>query len=209
MFKWLLPREIAFFTYFQKTAALTIEACQELVLLASDGANTTASAQRIRELEHEADEVTRQCIEALHKTFITPIDRSDIHRLAKKLDGILDAVHQAAFRLEMYEMKDMRPEVKDLGGVLVAASREVHGAMSCLHDLKNAAEIQRRCLEIYQLEGQADAIVRRAMASMYKDYESRPILAMQWREIFDMLEKAANRCEDAANLVEGILIEAS
>lgn len=209
MLKWLLPREVGFFDLFKRVAALSTEAANELLLMATADADLEARARRIRELEHQGDDVTHECIDALHKTFITPFDRGDIHRLIKRLDDILDAIHQAALRIGMYEIKVIRPEVKDLGNVLVAASKETESALGLLHDTKNAPLIKRHCTNIYTLEGQGDVIVRRAIATVYKEEEARPILAMQWREIFDALEKAANRCEDVANVIEGILIEAS
>jgi uncharacterized protein len=209
MLKWFLPKEIGFYSYFSRVAELSLEACTELVHLANDGSNVAAHARRIKELEHHADEVSHQCIDALHKTFITPFDRGDIHRLTKRLDDILDAVNQAALRMEMYEIREIRPEVKDLANLLVSACKEVIEALKLLNDTKNAAQVMRHCNEVYTLEGQADVIVRRGVATVYKQGADRPLLVMQWREIFDALEKSANRCEDVANVIEGILIEAS
>ena len=209
MLKWLLPKEVGFFHYFQRISALTSEACNELLHMANNENEIAARARRIRQLEHDADDVTRECIDALHKTFITPFDRGDIHRLTKRLDDILDAVHQAALRIEMYEIGRLRPEVGDLAQILMEGSKQIGAALALLHDTKNAPKIDKHCKQVYTMEAQADVIVRRAIATMYKEEEARPVLAMQWREIYDALEKAANRCEDVANVIEGILIEAS
>src|SRR5262245_61143437 len=125
MFGRLLPREVSFFDLFEKHAAITVEGCREFLSLASTGANIAAKAKRISEIEHEADTITHRCVEALHMTFITPIERNDIHRLISRMDDIMDFVEAAAERIALYKLKDMTPEVKDLADVLLRSAQDV------------------------------------------------------------------------------------
>ncbi len=105
MLKRLLPKETSFFDFFERHTKLTIEACKELDAIAANPSELRDRVARIKELEHEADDITHECIEALHRTFITPIDRADIHRLMKRLDDIIDSVDSAASRMMLYELR--------------------------------------------------------------------------------------------------------
>src|SRR5437867_10724147 len=119
MFGRLLPRETSFFDFFERHAALTVEGTKEFLSLVSTGANVAVKAKRIKEIEHETDVITHQCVEALHKTFITPIERDDIHRLISRMDDVMDYVEAAAERISLYEIKVIAPEARDLADVLV------------------------------------------------------------------------------------------
>jgi len=129
MFRRLLPREVGFFDFFDQHIALTIQGCRELQIMMSREANVVSQAARIKQLEHDSDSVTHRCIEALHKTFITPMDRQDIHRLIKRLDDIIDSVDSAGSRIVLYEIEDIRSEAKDLAKLLVLATTEMQQAL--------------------------------------------------------------------------------
>ena len=209
MFKGILPRETSFFAYFQKHTKLGIEACRELDAFAANPHELTMRAERIKDIEHQADAVTRDCISALHRTFITPIDRADIHRLIKRLDDIVDSVDSAASRMALYKLTAIRPEVKQFTEALLTAAIEIDAALSLLDSVsKKGQEVQRHCLAVYETENQADQILRIALARLF-DEEKDPILVVKWKEIFERLERATDRCEEVANIVSGIVIEAS
>lgn len=208
MFSSWLPKETDFFAYFERVAALTTESAREFVLFCSGNGSSAPHADRIRELEHEADEATHGCIDSLHRTFITPIDRGDIHRLVKRLDDVLDDIHRAAWHMVLYDLREIRSEASDLAAILVRGSMEIEQALKLLRSTKNAAQIQEKCRLVYAIEAEADAKVRAGLARLFHE-EKDAVLIMKWKEIFDVLEKAANRCEDVANVIEGILIEAS
>src|SRR5438093_6892517 len=125
MFGRLLPRETSFFDFFEQHAALTVEGSREFVSLVTTGANVGAKAKRIKEIEHETDVITHDCVEALHKTFITPIERDDVHRLISRMDDIMDYIEAASERIALYEIRQMTPEVRDLADVLVRAAEGV------------------------------------------------------------------------------------
>jgi predicted phosphate transport protein (TIGR00153 family) len=208
LFKGILPHDVSFFDYFEQHIALTIEGCKEFLALTSNDADIPARVSRIRDIEHETDEITHRCIESLHKTFITPFDRSDIHNLIKRLDDIMDTVDAAASRITLYEVKEIRPEAKALAEVLVRATGEIEQALKNLRNLKHAQAIKDRCIAIHNLENQADDISRAALGRLFKE-ENQPLLIIKWKEIFQRLERATDRCEDVANIIEGVLLEAT
>lgn len=209
MFKKLLPKEMSFFDFFEQHSKLSIEACRELDAIAANPGELKSRVNRIKEIEHEGDAITHQCIDALHRTFITPIDRSDIHRLMKRLDDIIDSVDSAASRMELYGLTVMRPEIQKLTTVLIKATTEIEGAIGCLRNLNKAQEsVETHCRAVYEAENEADQLLREALTRLFAE-EREPITIMKWKEIFERLEKATDRCEEVANIVQGVVIEAS
>jgi uncharacterized protein len=206
MFRRLLPRETSFFDFFEQHAALTLQGTQEFQRLVTEGGNVAARARRVKELEHECDTVTHRCVEALHKTFITPIERDDIHRLISRMDDIMDFVEAAAERLTLYDLTDMTPEVRELAGVLVKAAEKVALALRGLRDMKDAKPIIEACIDVNRLENEADAILRIAVARLFRETKDA-ILVIKWKEIYESLENATDRCEDVANIIEGVVLE--
>lgn len=209
MFKRLLPRETSFFDFFERHSQLSMEVAKELNAIAVNPDELAGRAARIKEIEHEADTVTHQCIDALHRTFITPIDRGDIHRLIRRLDDIIDCVDSATQRMMLYEIAVIRPEFRQFTEVLIKATTGIDGAIRSLRDLKHGEKaIETWCANIYGAEKESDDILRAALAKLFKE-EKEAILVLKWKGIFERLEKAADRCEEVANIVEGIVIEAS
>ncbi len=206
MFKRLLPRETSFFDFFERHAATTAKGCREFLELASSGTGADARAARIKEFEHEADAITHECVEALHKTFITPIERDDIYRLISRMDDIMDYVETAADQWALYEIRQTSPEVKELSEVLVRAAEELEHAVHGLRDMKHAEAISARCIDINRLENEADQILRKAMAKLFRE-EKDPVMVIKWKEIYENLETATDRCEDVANIIEGVVLE--
>jgi predicted phosphate transport protein (TIGR00153 family) len=206
MFGRLLPRETSFFDFFERHAAMTVQGAQEFLSLASTGANVMAKAKRIKEIEHECDTITHHCVEALHKTFITPIERDDIYRLISKMDDIMDYVEAAAERIALYKLEKMTADVRDLADVLLRATQEIERTVKLLRSMENAAEISKRCIDINRLENESDSILRAAVARLF-DEEQDVRLIIKWKEIYENLENATDRCEDVANIIEGVVLE--
>jgi predicted phosphate transport protein (TIGR00153 family) len=204
MLKRLLPKEYSFFDFFEAHAQCTILTCRELLELTSGRGDLEAHVLKIKDLEHEGDRITTQCIEALQKTFITPIERTDIHQLIKRLDDVVDIINGASYRVLLYELNEMRPEARELAHILVLSAGEIDGALKALRNLKNVRLIKERCQAIYDLEGQGDEVLRSALMRLIK--EDQPMVFIKWKEIFERLEKAINRCKDVADLIEEIVI---
>ena len=206
MFGKLLPKETSFFDFFEQHAALTIEGAKEFLSLASTGANIAAKAKRIKEIEHETDVITHRCVEALHKTFITPIERDSIHLLITRMDDIMDLIEAASERIVLYEITEMTQEARDFADVLLRSTEELGAALHGLRDMKHADEVLKKCIDVNRLENEADTILRAAVAKLYKQ-ERDAIVVLKWKEIYDYLESATDRCEDVANIIEGIVLE--
>ena len=206
MLRRLLPREEDFFGLFERHVALTVEGAREMQRLLTGGQNTRALAARIKEIEHETDVITHACVERLHTTFITPIDRDDIHRLITRMDDVMDFVEAAAERIELYELTVMTADVRDLADALHRSALQVEAAVRGLRTLKDPQATLKLCIDINRLENEADAILRRSVARLFKE-EKDPITVIKWKEIYEILENATDRCEDVANIIEGVILE--
>ncbi|MEZ4363691.1 MAG: DUF47 family protein [Kofleriaceae bacterium] len=206
MFGRFLPKETSFFDFFEQHAALTVEGTKEFLSLATTSANIPAKCRRISDIEHETDVITHRCVESLHKTFITPIDRDQIHRLITRMDDVMDFVEASAERIELYELTVMTNDVRDLADALHRGTILVEEAIRGLRDLKSPQAVLKKCVEINRLETEADAILRRAMARLFKE-ERDPIMVIKWKEVYENLEDATDRCEDVANILEGVILE--
>ena len=208
MFGRLLPRETSFFDFFERHAAKTVDGVKEFLALASGHSDVVVAAQRIKRIEHETDVITHACVEALHKTFITPLERDDIHRLITRMDDVMDYVEAASERMALYELATPTPELQALAEVLLRATEEVLRAVKGLRDMKHADAVIRSCIEINRMENEADLILRSAVAKLFKE-EKDPIVVIKWKEIYENLENATDRCEDVANIIEGVVLENS
>jgi hypothetical protein len=206
MLRRLLPREEDFFGLFERHAALTVEGAKEMQRLVQGGQNVRVLTARIREIEHETDVITHACVERLHKTFITPFDRDDIHRLITRMDDVMDFVESASERMALYELRDMTQEVRDLAAVLVRATEAVARAVAGLRNLRRADAVLEHCIEVNRLENEGDEILRNAVAKLFKE-NADPLLVMKWKEVYEALENATDRCEDVANIIEGVVLE--
>jgi predicted phosphate transport protein (TIGR00153 family) len=206
MLRRLLPREEDFFTLFERHAALTVEGAKQFATLVVGDQNVRALAARIKEIEHEADVITHTCVERLHTTFITPFDRDDIHRLITRMDDVMDFVESASERMALYELREMTVEVRDLAAVLVRATEAVARAVAGLRNVRGAHGVLEHCIEVNRLENEGDEILRNAVAKLFKE-NADPLLVMKWKEVYEALENATDRCEDVANIIEGVVLE--
>jgi hypothetical protein len=203
----LLPREYGFFDQFEKHVARTVEGARLFEEMLGELQQSGPKAKRIKEVEHEADVITHHTVEMLHKTFITPFDRNDIHRLISRMDDILDDVEAAAERLWLYEVTEATPEAKDLARILRLSTEQLQVAVNGMRDLKKKADsILKSCVEINRLENEGDAILRQALAQLFK-VQKDPLLVIKWKEIYENIELATDRCEDVANVIEGVVLE--
>ncbi len=206
MFGRFLPRETSFFDFFEQHAGLTIEGVKEFLSMVTTAANIPAKCRRISDIEHETDTITHRCVEALHKTFITPIDRDSIHRLITKMDDVMDYVEAAAERIELYELTTMTSDVRDLADVLYRSTLQVEQCVRGLRTLSDPHATLKLCIDINRLENEADAILRRSVARLFKE-DNNVIHIIKWKEIYENLEAASDRCEDVANIIEGVILE--
>ncbi|MEW6745223.1 MAG: DUF47 domain-containing protein [Planctomycetota bacterium] len=206
VFRRLIPKETSFFEFFEGHMALTLSGAKEFVGLVTGTGGFLPAAKRIKEIEHEADTVTHRCVEVLRRTFITPIDRDDIHRLISRMDDIMDYLEAAAERISLYEITEMTPEVRELARLIVKATETLYTAVRGLRDLRHAEPILKACVDVNRLENEADTILRIAIARLFKETED-PITIIKWKEIYEDLENATDRCEDVANIIENFVLD--
>jgi len=204
----LLPREESFFDDFEKHAQKTVEGCRAFVEMAQGKVSAAEACPRIKSIESECDAITHHVVERLHKVFITPIDRNDIFRLISKMDDVMDFVEAAAQRVILYGVNSHNKELWDLARVLLSGSERIAEAVSGMRNLKHPELILEKCVEVNRLENEADVQLRGAIAKLFAE-EKNPIEVIKWKEIYEFLEVATDRCEDVANIIEGVVLENS
>jgi uncharacterized protein len=196
-----------FFHAFTEHAARSVEAAKLLLEMLEHVDRKEKLALEVSEKENAADQITHDTVKHLHETWITPLDRSDIHSLITKLDDVLDLIEAVSERLVLFQITAVRPPAVELARVLLKACEDTHRAMKLFPQLSaKGKELLDFCVEINRLENEADAIYRRAIAELFHD-GADPIEVMKWRDIFDNIEEATDRCEDVANIVEGVVLE--
>ena len=206
MFDFFIPKEMGFFDVFDEHAKLNIDAAQLLVELLENFEDAPAKVSRIQNVEHQADEVTHRAMEMLHKTFITPIDREQIHNLVSSLDDVVDLMDGASRRMLLYGIKSPRKDLVGLARVLLASTKQVQKAVTGLRNMKHAKDIMAACIEINKLENDGDALRDAAVADLFKN-STDAIEVLVWKEIYESIETAIDRCEDVANVIEGVVLE--
>ena len=208
MFARLMPTEGRFFEMFNEHAGYIVQGSHELAALMARGDDIQNRAYRIESVEKLADKVTHGVIELLHKTFITPLDRDEIHQLITRMDDILDLMEDAAQSVFLYDVKTIPPEAARLADLCVLCSEQVKIAVGLLSNMENAKAILVACDEIDLLESNADHVMRSAIATLFRD-EADVKQIIKLRSIFELLETVTDRCEDVANIIEGIVLENS
>ena len=199
------PKETDFFAGFEKAGRNIIEASTILVELFETFENIDAHIARIHDIEHDNDDLTHETMKQLGQTFVTPIDREDIHALATTLDDVLDFLWAAGDRVALFKVPAGRPGATALAKSLHENTQVVHRAMQELRRKKYAAALES-CIEINRLENEADAIFRETIADLFTN-ETDPILIIKWKEILEHLELATDKCEDVANTIESVVLK--
>lgn len=208
MFGRLMPKEGRFFELFNEHAEQIVLGSRELVSLMAAGDDIQRRAYAIETIEKRADKITQTTIELLHKTFITPLDRDEIHQLITRMDDILDLMEDVSQSIFLYDVKTLTSEAQKLADICVSCGEQVKLAVSLLSNMDNAAAILKACEEIDRLESEADHVMRAAMAKLFRDEpDVRQVIKL--KAVYELLETVTDRCEDVANIIEGIVLENS
>lgn len=205
----LFPKDINFYDLFERGAGKVHEGAQALGDLVKDFTNVPLKAKRIKDIEHEADLITHETIEKLNKTFVTPLDREDIHGLISSLDNILDHIEAAADKFSLYRIPEIQPDAALLADILIHSVKEVQTTIGKLRNLKDADLILKHCIEINRLENEGDFVYRSAIAKLFDVYANDPLNVIKWKEIYESIENAIDSCEDVANVIEGVTLKNS
>lgn len=199
----LIPRDEKFFDLFEAAAFNIREAAAAMKgTLEADG-DYEAGWKHVEELEHQGDRITHDLIRKLNQTFITPLDREDIHQLGSRLDDVMDLIEAAATRMYLYKIQRCTPEAKRLAGLIRDSAEEI---VLAVQKLKNMESILPHCVEINRLENVADHVARDAIAALFTEGHD-PIEIIKWKEIYETLETATDRCEDVADVLERIVLK--
>jgi uncharacterized protein len=199
----LIPREERFFDDFVALAEQIHRGAGLLLEMLVPDQPVWDKADEIKEVEHKCDFLTHQVIQRLHRTFVTPLDREDIHSMARSLDDVMDAIDASAAIIRLYHIQTVRPDARELGRIIVASTEQVVRAMRALERRKGVAEA---AVEINRLENEADRAHQNAVRRLFEE-ERDPVVIMKWKEILDFLEDATDRCEDVANVLEGVVVK--
>jgi len=203
----LIPREEKFFDFFEQSAQNMVKAAQGLKKMVDTWEHVEGMVGEITELEHQGDIITHQIMAQLHRTFVTPFDREDIALLAHVLDDVVDFIHAAADAMLLYKIDHPSQRAKELADIIVQGATEVERAMPRLR--RHGAELKQvleHCVEINRLENMADRVFRSAMAELFDDSTDIAHI-IKWREIYEYMESATDRCEDVANVLEGVALK--
>jgi predicted phosphate transport protein (TIGR00153 family) len=205
------PGDQAFFGSFTAHAKLCVEGSRKLAELLGDLGRAEALAREIKELENEADGITHETVKRLHETWITPLDRADIHDLITKLDDVLDMIEAVSERVAIFRVREKNPLAEQLADVLRRSCEALAKAVAAVPNVaKSSKEILEAAVEVNRLENEADDVYRKALGQLFNpEPPATPntLEIMKWREIFDYLESATDACEDVANVLEGIVLE--
>jgi uncharacterized protein len=201
-----LPKEGRFFVLFKESASNAAEVAVLLQDLLYSWEDVEKKVEAIIGKEHKGDGVTHEIIALVNKTFITPFDREDIALLAHSLDDIVDFIEASADAMSLYKIATPTERARELADIIVETTREVHLAISELGQKVNLKQILARSVEINRLENKADKVYREALAELFRDSKDIPYI-IKWREIYEYMETATDRCEDVANVLEGVALK--
>jgi uncharacterized protein len=199
----LTPQKREFFDLFTQASANARDIAQALVELLLGWPESRPRLRDVRELEHEGDRLTREVIQLLNQTFVTPFDRDDMYRLATAIDDICDHVDEAADNIDAYEVKNVPARALEQAEVIHRAAARLHDAVALLEGFKDSA---RQLVALRELEDEGDRLVREAVAELFRS-GADPLTIIRWKDIHEQLEEATDACENAADVLEAILVK--
>lgn len=201
----LFPKEIDFFEIFDRASLNITKAGVMLVAMMEKFDRLEERSKEIYEVEQEGDVLTHEIMKKLNKTFITPIDREDLYALASRLDDILDLIWAAVDRLVVFKITETTKEAITMSKDILATTELIHKAIHKLKE-KQYTHVQDHCIEINRLENRIDRDFRDALGRLFDEVKD-PILIIKWKEIYEHLEDASDKCEDVANVLEAIVLK--
>lgn len=201
----LFPKEVRFFELFERLGELALQGGTLLHEVATNVQDLPEKAKQLERVEHDADQVTHEIMAKLNSTFITPIDREDIHRLATALDDVVDFIEGATEHMVLFKIRQTTPAFRALAEVVMKQVQQIHQMLPRLKNLRHA-DILVHCIEVNRLENEGDRIDREAIAELF-DKREDPLEVMKWRDLYDILETATDKCEDVAVVIEGIFLK--
>ncbi|MBI2900356.1 MAG: DUF47 domain-containing protein [Planctomycetes bacterium] len=202
----IIPREMVFYDLFEKGASNAHKGAKALLELLDNYEDVHEKVKKIKDIEHAGDDLTHEILERLNKTFITPFDREDIHELASRIDDVIDLIDVAASRMALYKIEKPTEDARLLARCLVHATAIIEETVPLLRKSKNLQTVLQRGREVHTQENEADRIEQHALASLFENsHDPRDII--KWKDVYQDLEAATDRCEDVCNVLEGIMLK--
>ena len=205
--EWLIPQDKHFFNMLENESGNVLDGSKVFLEMLNNYENVKEKQLKIKDIEHQGDDFVHEIFEELNKTFITPIDHEDISALASAFDDVLDYIDGTATRFVLYEIKKPEKNMIKLAEVILKQSTELNIAICGLRNIKNPKDIEKRCIEVNRLENVADDIYKSSVAQLFKQKDAIEI--MKLKEIYERLEFATDKCEDAANVISDIVVKNS
>jgi len=205
----LLPQKTTFFDLFDRHAEHLVSISHEVRDLFRQFDRVDERHARIKDLEHQCDEIAHEVFTQMHATFVTPLDKEDLAAIASGLDDIADYLDAAAVRVVLYQIPESTPESIQLSELLVQVTEVLQGAVACLRHNRDREKMTQAFRDIHRLENESDAAYRGALGRLFNTPDSDPIMILKWKEIYERLEMAVDKCEDVANVVEAVHIKYS
>jgi hypothetical protein len=202
----LLPKETNLFVLFDKQVGFSVDAAVLFSELARKGTFNTGTVQKMRDIEHQGDEICHEIIKKLNKTFITPFDREDIHLLATELDSVTDMIYTMARRMMVYKIDEIDKDLIDFSSVIEKSVRALACAVKGLRDSKHPKTVVDACIEVNRLENIGDSMRDAILAKLFESGHD-PIFLIKWKEIYQFAETVLDICEDVAHVVESIMVK--
>ena len=202
----LIPRNYQFYDLFEDSARRLVAAAEALADLLEHFENVEMKTARIRDLEHEADDITHEIYRQVHQTFVTPLDREDIVALAQKLDDVMDFMEGATTAIRIYEIKEPKPAARALADLVRLQCIQIERAMANLRNKRHLSTILEQCREINRLENEGDTLFLNATAELFHG-EVGAVEIIKWRDVYDQLERAIDSAEQVAHVLEAIVLK--
>ncbi len=202
----LIPKEEAFFDLFRSQASTVVDGAKLLKDLLEDYDDVEQKRLKIEKTESYGDEIAHKIMEKLNQTFITPMDREDIHALTCALDDILDYINATSQRLNLYRVTSVTEDAVALANIILRSSEELESLINNMENFKDIKTNKARWIEVNRLENEGDNVSRHAIAGLFEK-EMNPVEVIKWKELYEYLEKAIDKCEDAANIIEAVTLK--
>ena len=202
-----ISRKHIFYELLEKQAQAAVDAASEFHALVRDFAGLARYAARIKEIESEADHITHDLANRIDATFVTPLDKEDLHALSSQLDDVTDRIEACTGRMALYQLSYMRPDMERLVELLVRITEATLEAVKALHTKPNRDKVQDLFIRIHQIENEHDAAFRKALAHLLNAPDADPINVIKWKEVYDRIEAAVDQCEDVAHIIESVVVK--
>src|SRR3990172_9162841 len=203
---WLVKKEEAFFDMFERATKNLSTSVEVFLEMIKDFKGLEKGVQRLDDLEHEGDIITHEIMDRLNRTFITPLDRDDIHAIAAGIDDVLDLTEEVADRIYLYKLEKPTPNLIQMAQILHQSVGEISKAINSLRDLKRPRRILDYAIEINRLENEGDMLLKHAMIKLFENAQST-LEVIKWKEVYETVEKAIDKCEDLAVAIEAVVVK--